>query len=113
MNQGHIKGYKMFEGIDLISNPAMSQDQAVTENAETAMDMETTSDEDGAAVCAVLEYKLQKKTRKVRKLKRELEKEARWKKIDRIFWFMFGYGACLLFYSICETASKMAIGMVP
>lgn len=82
-------------------------------DADTTMDAQATVDTDNTAVCAVLEYKLQKKTRKVRKLKREMEKEARWKKIDRIFWFMLGYGACLLLCSICETAAKMATGMVP
>lgn len=60
---------------------------------------------------SVLQYRLHKKDRKIKRLKKEMEKSERWKKIDRIFWFFIGYGACAMLYSICETAANMAGSM--
>lgn len=60
---------------------------------------------------SVLQYRLHKKDRKIKRLKKKMKKAVFYKMVDRIFWFFTGYVFCFILFSICETAAKMASSM--
>lgn len=58
--------------------------------------------------CSVLAYRLEKKKRQVRKLKKKMRFDRAWRKADSVFWFLAGAVTMGMIYSICHAAVDMA-----
>lgn len=63
--------------------------------------------EDNGMNISVLIYRLEKKKKKIKKMKREMVKAETIARIEHIFWFVAGFGLCLILYSFCDSLVKL------
>lgn len=63
--------------------------------------------EDNGMNISVLIYRLEKKKKKIKKMKREMVKAETIARIEYIFWFVAGFGLCLILYSFCDSLVKL------
>lgn len=63
--------------------------------------------EDNGTDISVLVYRLGKKKKKIKKMEREMAKAETIARIEHIFWFVAGFGLCLILYSFCDSLVKL------
>lgn len=63
--------------------------------------------EDNDTDISVLVYRLGKKKKKIKKMEKEMAKAEVMARIEHIFWFVAGFGLCLILYSFCDSLVKL------
>lgn len=63
--------------------------------------------EDNGMDISVLVYRLGKKKKKIKRMEREMAKAETIARIEHIFWFVAGFGLCLILYSFCDSLVKL------
>lgn len=63
--------------------------------------------EDNGTDISVLVYRLAKRKKKIKKMKREMVKAEAIARINCILWFVAGFGLCLILYSFCDSLVKL------